>query len=534
VASKENESAIMTSNYTVLITTSGIGSRLGDLTQYTNKSLIVVGEKPVLAQIIEKYPGDTHFIVTLGYFGDHVKEFLDLCYPERKFTFINISPYDGPGSSLAFSIWSAKEYLQKPFIYHACDTLIIESEIPAPDFDWVGGSKGLDASNYTSFDATHDQVEKFNPKGMIDFDYIHIGLVGIFSFNDFWLELEDLMKEDSSSRDLNDVTVLDRLVKSNVKFKILPFNDWVDIGNSSMLAIARSKASTQLEVLEKPQESVSFIKDFTVKFFADSDIVSERVKRVEYLGEIVPLLRGSGKNHYIYDFYPGKSMAKVDNSDSILPLLKWAKKNLWSLKPKTSPVDFTSIVKSFYIDKTKERLSMFLKSRSLKDETSSINGVVVPTAKELIKLATPILLGDISIGRFHGDFILSNIIYSENGFKLIDWRQNFGKSLEFGDVYYDYAKLNHSLHINHSLVLGGNFYVSENETEIKCGILRKDVEVEMEHNLRLFIEREDLNWVKIDVLTALIWINMAPLHHHPFDKFLYYYGRYHLWRAISE
>ena len=35
--------------FTVLITTSGKGSRLGNLTLYTNKSLIVVGEKPVLA-----------------------------------------------------------------------------------------------------------------------------------------------------------------------------------------------------------------------------------------------------------------------------------------------------------------------------------------------------------------------------------------------------------------------------------------------------------------------------------------------------
>ena len=51
--------------------------------------------------------------------------------------------------------------------------------------------------------------------------------------------------------------------------------------------------------------------------------------------------------------------------------------------------------------------------------------------------------------------------------------------------------------------------------------------------LKDFIKTEDLNWKKIETLTALIWLNMAPLHHHPFDKFLYYYGRYNLWRSLN-
>ena len=40
--------------YKVLITTSGVGSRLGDLTNYTNKCLIRVGKKPAISYIVEK------------------------------------------------------------------------------------------------------------------------------------------------------------------------------------------------------------------------------------------------------------------------------------------------------------------------------------------------------------------------------------------------------------------------------------------------------------------------------------------------
>lgn len=100
--------------FTVLITTSGVGSRLGNLTQFTNKSLIVVGTKPVLAQIIDKYPPNTNFVITLGYFGSHVKEFLSLCYPDLSFKFIEVNPFDGDGSSLGYSILCARDYLQEP------------------------------------------------------------------------------------------------------------------------------------------------------------------------------------------------------------------------------------------------------------------------------------------------------------------------------------------------------------------------------------------------------------------------------------
>jgi hypothetical protein len=53
----------------VLITTSGIRSRLGSITNYINKSLARVGKKLALAHIIDSYPEGIPNIVTLGHFG---------------------------------------------------------------------------------------------------------------------------------------------------------------------------------------------------------------------------------------------------------------------------------------------------------------------------------------------------------------------------------------------------------------------------------------------------------------------------------
>ena len=82
----------------VLVTTSGIGSRLGELTDYTNKSLIRVGDKPAISHIIENYPEDTDFVITLGYYAQHVKQFLEIAYPSRTFYFVEVDNYNDTGS----------------------------------------------------------------------------------------------------------------------------------------------------------------------------------------------------------------------------------------------------------------------------------------------------------------------------------------------------------------------------------------------------------------------------------------------------
>ena len=39
---------------------------------------------------------------------------------------------------------------------------------------------------------------------------------------------------------------------------------------------------------------------------------------------------------------------------------------------------------------------------------------------------------------------------------------------------------------------------------------------------------------KVEVLTALIFLNIAVLHHCPYSTFLYYYGRDRLDRTLKE
>jgi hypothetical protein len=136
--------------------------------------------------------------------------------------------------------------------------------------------------------------------------------------------------------------------------------------------------------------------------------------------------------------------------------------------------------------------------------------------------------------QIHGDFILDNILKTADGFCLLDWRQNFGGLLTAGDIYYDLAKLNHNLIVNHQIVNENLFSIEIQEKKIICDILRKENLVQCQRILFDFIEKEGFDKKTVELLTGLIWLNMSPLHHHPFDLLLFHLGKLYLWRALNE
>ena len=69
-------------SYKVLIPTAGIGSRLGKLTKYLNKSLVSISNRPIISHLIDQFPNDCEFVIALGYKGNLVRDFLELAYPK--------------------------------------------------------------------------------------------------------------------------------------------------------------------------------------------------------------------------------------------------------------------------------------------------------------------------------------------------------------------------------------------------------------------------------------------------------------------
>jgi len=518
--------------YKVLITTSGTGSRLGDITKYTNKSLVKVGKKPAISYVIESYPKNTEFVITVGYFGNQVKDFLKLAYPNHKFTFVEIDKYEGPGSSLGYSMLQAKKFLQCPFIFHACDT-IVNGKIPNPEKNWIGGYRGEGSSNYRSFNVVNGKVQEMFDKGAINPDYIHIGLIGTKNYAKFWEILRKIYRKNINNSALSDVDVLQKMIK-DFDFGVVDYKIWHDIGNVDSLNVARSKIEDSFRILDKADESIFIFDKFVIKFFSNEEINKKRIERGKILKGLVPEIEGFSKNFYRYKYAKGHLFSKIATPNNFSHFLNWSNKKLWIPVKKIDHEDFKKACFNFYYSKTVERIEKFLKTRSIKDSENIINGEKIPTIKKMLSMINFEKLCDTKQTNFHGDFIPDNILKNGNEYILLDWRQDFGGLLEQGDMYYDLAKLNHNLTVNHEIVNRDLFTININKNIVECDIMRKENLVQCQRVFFDFLENNDLDSQKVRLLTAIIWLNMSPLHHHPFDLFLFYFGKLNLWQELKK
>lgn len=527
---------------TVLITTSGTGNRLGELTKYTNKSLVRIGKKPAISYIIESYPDNTDFVITTGYYGDHVKQYLKLAYPEKSFTFCDVDKFEGKGSSLLYSMYCARNYLQTPFIFHACDTILASPPVikPNDNANWCASSWTAHSEHYR----THKLVKGMpriigiDEKGSNENTHAHIGISRIKDYELFWCAAEELLNNFVEDQSLSDCHVINKMIDNGAMFEplFITTKSWLDIGNISSLNHARENISDKFHILDKNNESIFILNNHVIKFFHDKTVIKNRIDRLKYLKSIGPKLYGYTDNFYKYEYIEGNEASHLIERNQFKNLLD--KLNQYWTLIETKP-EFINKTKKFYIDKTKERALQFLTTHKIKDQLVVINGVSVPKFEDLVnKLPLDLITTDKKY-YFHGDCVLDNLIITpKNDVKFIDWRQDFCGDTNGGDIYYDLGKLLHSLTMNHDLISKNLFSYKEEEINgvkyIQVDILRKSSHVEFEKLFIKFASDNNFDIKKINIIKSLIWINMSPLHHYPFNYFLYYYGLLSLNNVIND
>ena len=83
--------------------------------------------------------------------------------------------------------------------------------------------------------------------------------------------------------------------------------------------------------------------------------------------------------------------------------------------------------------------------------------------------------------------------------------------------------------INHGIVDQGLY----NHSIDNCNILCSSTLIECKAVLHEFIKENKYDLKKINLLTSIIWINMAPLHEYPFNNFLFNFGKYNLYKTLN-
>lgn len=525
--------------YKVCILAAGIGSRMGGLSSHMNKAILPVNNKAVISYIVEKFPEDTEIVLAVGHKKDTVVNYLSLAYPNRNFTYVEVDKYTGPGSGPGYSILSCKEHLQCPFIFFTADTIVKEN-VPRPDHNWFGIAPVKETENYCTVKIRSNLIYQLDDKVKTDNRFAFIGLAGVHNYKDFFTALK-------SNNDLveNELQVIDGF-RALLDDKLVPVGfTWFDTGTAKNYAETNKSFSGGERNFDfsKSDEFLYFVNERVIKFFADDKIAKNRVQRANgALKGLCPDIEDHRGNFYAYKKINGQTLYSALNNGVANNFFNWISVQLWSevrLDDKEHEI-FAAACNDFYRKKTIKRLEMFFDKTGVVDKREYINGVEIPAATELLSTIDWDHITKGVPSNFHGDLQFDNILVADGDkddpgrFVLLDWRQDFGGLTHIGDLYYDLAKLYGGMIIPYPLIKDGRFSFEKNATGAHYSFFTTSKLTDAKEEYEAFLKKNNFDIKKIKLITALIFLNMAPLHNDPFDSLLYYMGRQMLYKTLAS
>ena len=502
----------------VFLLAAGVGSRLKNLTDSVNKAMLPINNKAIISNIIEKFPKEYEIVIALGYKGDELEQYCKLAHPQNNFKFITISDFDGEDSGPGQSALQCKEYLQRPFYFIVADC-IIDSKLPHLDGNWLGVYPTSYPEKYSTVKIdTQDNILDFVNKSNKGFDNAFIGLASIWDYKTFWNQLQSNIKKGEIVSAFNNVD-------SYPNFKVKHLK-WLDTGNLDDLNKTKEYFNDKPLSLYKVTSEITYKLDNNfLKFNPSKKNISDKSKRAKELNGLIPPNFQNTENFISYKWEPGKTLYEWDS----LPLYnKFLDKLSYNIKMSKTKNGDEVTFNDFYVDKTKSRMDKFISRFGKKYFTQSftINGVKRPSFEKIMdKIDLTSLYDNPLYSLFHGDLQFDNIVYNdeEDKFTYIDWRESFGGDTSGGDIYYDLAKMYGGTLIPYNLAKLPNF-VSLNE-----GVSFIDYSYSKSDNLTKFVNlyknwiiKEGWDWKKIKLITALIFLNMSPLHDEKFGKMLWF------------
>ena len=517
-------------NTTVCILTSGSGSRLEKYTKNKNKSLLSINKESVLTKIFKNFFKKKKFIISTGYMSKQVENFVQTHHPKLNVKFVKIKNYNGAKSGPAFSLHKCKSYLQKPFFFVSCDTLWKKKIHNLKSFNWMGtyNPNNLNSVDYCNLITKSNNIINIVDKKQIKSNKnrsIFTGLAFIKDYQIFWDGFKFFSdKEPQVSMGFKNI------ISSKKKIKKINI-DWEDTGSKSKyekLIIKYEKYN-----FNKDNQQIYISKSRVTKFFNEKKIINNLFYKAKKKKNIFPTGLKVKNNFISYNYVKGKTLYNSYNLESFKNLLEFLEYNLWNDKLKQSK-NFYKNCKKFYYHKTHERVKMFLKNHSSLDKGNyNFKDLKLDSVKNLLKKIDWSNFYN-GIPKFiHGDLQFDNIIgISKKKFKLLDWRPTFGDSKTIGDQYYDFAKLLGGLEINYDLVKKNKFSYDINKSKILLKIPTRKKSNNLINFFEKYLEKNNYDLKKVKILTGLIFLNMSPLHHEPFDKLLFFYGKYYLQKNL--
>lgn len=484
----------------IALLTAGPGTRLGPLTEGRNKGLLSVDNEAVVSHLLDRLP-NVPVVVALGHCGVQVRQYLEMAHPDREFVFREVD-YTGPKASSGYSLWQLRDLLPGPFLFATNDT-VIEQPAWFRGCNWVGVSRRADTEKYTGVTLSEGRVTCIYRKGEPGGQYAYIGLAEIHDTDDFWASLGKKFP----CSDIEGLYGLDPLYADSYT--------WMDTGDEELW---RGSAH-----LRKPGQDLYFRDSRVIKFFADPKQVRDRVARAEVLAGLVPEVVESNDYFFAYEWVNGMPLSPADT----VQFLNWCERNLWEPREATHAA---KRARYFYARKTKHRLKRLFAGEAVRDRAYTVNGVPCPRAWEMVDRLGDSFFDNTRMVRWHGDLHPTNVLRTGEGYTLLDWRADYAGLLEAGDQYYDLAKLHHGLLVDHEWLDDLWVDVQGNEAEIDFVVPYQNLRALSV--LERWVRARGLSVGRVRTIAALVCLNSSPLHHYPYNQFLYFLGTMLLQEAL--
>ena len=482
-----------------------------------HKGLLPVINSPVISQVVEKYPKDLTIVVAVGFQEEILEEYLTTAHSDRVFEFVHVDPFEGPESSIWVSMAACKHRLQRPFYLATCDT-IVEESMPPLDQDWLGCAPlgDLPPSDFFTVDVLDERVVDAVNKQAPGFPTAYIGMAGIQDYKAFWREFE------RKSEDATGEVVRAFLTPGAYRGGLFARKfTWYDSGTAANYTRIPGARAT----IEKTIPEITYqLNGRVVKVYQDTQKAQQMYHRGDLLAREGVAPQGLTLNNHVlsYPRVPGCIMYEVESRRSHKDLWDWAQERLWSLP--CAAANFDESCDLFYRQKTRDRIDMAANLTNVPTEESlEINGVKCPPLEEMLEeVPWKVLTNGIPV-LFHGDFQYENVIHKEDGgFLLIDWRNRFSNQPIVGDAYYDLGKLYGCLSLDYKAARLGEIFVDVDEpgSTYGIGVGRSPILEGLDTELDRWMEKNDYDTGRVHLISALIHLNMSPLHVAPYNDLL--------------
>jgi len=494
----------------VCILAAGKGTRMGEYSEHIHKSLLPLNNKAILSHLIEKFPKEYNIVIAVGYKKEQIKDYCKLVHNDRNIEFIEVDNYDKDGSGPGYSIKCCKKYLQKPF-YILVSDCYLDEKIPNMFNNWLGYHNTDYPNLYSTFKLDGNNIIEFKNKDKNGYNNAFTGIAFINDYKIFWEQIENKNENDKEHELVSGFYNINKY--SNFKGVM---QQWYDVGTYDRYIDMKNKLESKNCNLFKNNIQFNYKTDkYFIKYF---DKIDNLVKRGKVLEDVVPKII-ENKTFLCYEWEKGQTLYHIDDIEIYMQFLEWYRKNVEIEKD----INLDEECYNFYYVKTMKRLKEFEKQNDT-DKYKIINNIEYESIHYYLnKVNFKELEKCLPTKFFHGDLQFDNIIYTEdNDFKYIDWRSDFGGNTEYGDVYYDLAKLYGGLIISYDKMRdSNNFKYHEEDNKITFSY---EVDVKLDEFKNLYenwIFENGFNISKIVLLVAIIFLNMAPLHNNGFGKLIF-------------